>query len=61
MKTYLESKFIDALQNAKPEDETLSKSEQEGIKQANKDIKQGKIRELKDNAKKRGLVNEISL
>jgi hypothetical protein len=49
-----EKKFVDILINAKSEDETLSKSELEGIKQANKDIKRGKIRELKDYAKKRG-------
>ncbi len=49
-----EAKFVDILINAKPEDEALSKSELEGIKQANKEIKRGKIRELKDYAKKRG-------
>lgn len=51
-----EVKFVDILRNAKPEDETLSQSELEGIKEADKDIKQGMIRELKDYAKKRGLI-----
>jgi hypothetical protein len=49
-----EAKLIDVLRNAKSENETLSESESEGTKQSNKEIKKGKIRELKDYAKKRG-------
>lgn len=50
-----EAKFVDILRTTELEDETLSQSEIEGIKEADKDIKQGRIRELKDYAKERGL------
>ncbi|MGD1008272.1 MAG: hypothetical protein ABR980_13700 [Ignavibacteriaceae bacterium] len=51
-----ESKFVDILRNAKPEDETLSQSEIEGIKESDKNIEKGRIRELKDYAIERGLI-----
>ena len=51
-----EARFVDILRNAKPEDEILSQSEIEGIRKADNDIKQGKVRELKDYAKNRGLT-----
>ncbi len=51
-----EARFVDILRNALPEDEALTKSELEGIKEADKDIKQGNIRELKNYAKERRLI-----
>jgi hypothetical protein len=52
-----EAKLIDALRSAKSEDETLSETELKGIKQAEKDIKSGRIRDFKDYAKDRGLLS----
>jgi len=50
-----EAKFADILRTAEPENEALSQGETDGIKEADKDIKEGKIRELKDYVKERGL------